>query len=187
MSLKLCQQVMDQMFVQPCIKGKRGSYSMRFFSIILFLFLIRICDAKSNSEWVLEPTDYQYILGEIDTSGSFNNYHIVVSSGYSDSTKSLTVWINKRLGSSMLLDAGFSICEFFDYKEGKVYVYTKTKCFLDIPSGYINELDGQYSYLERSPMHKENGFEMSLLIEKRDHSKTELLNPDVLLIDDDDF
>lgn len=141
--------------------------------------------AQRADTLTLSISEINKLLDLVDTIKGHNNYHIWVQKGFNENTKIINVFINNRLADNMFKDAGINICNFYNRKQGVVFLYKLSDCKIDIPSKL---LVGDYQpsdYGNKSPFESENGFQQTVLAEKIKgniyYYRLSLLNEDEIL------
>jgi hypothetical protein len=135
----------------------------------LFLVLIGLtifCSSCRPQSIDLEGEDMLGFLSQIDTLPGQKNYHIWLTPNKPGEYYA-NVWINNRLGGTSFAESGLSICDYFSFKEGLVFVYELRDCEVRVPvSSLEKQGQGDYDYLRTSPFHEEEGFKASFLLKK---------------------
>ncbi|MEZ4986491.1 MAG: hypothetical protein R2795_15880 [Saprospiraceae bacterium] len=130
-------------------------------AIVVFMFC---CNRNLD---VFSDQQIKDILTQFKDEHKPNNYHVRIDSLASD-TKLLHLWINNRLADTISLFGTSSLCRYFSFEGGFVFVYENKDCNLNLPDGLMAKYSNSgYEYLIQSPFFSETGVDTVFYLVKR--------------------
>lgn len=102
---------------------------IRYYLLLFILSANSIHSFAQKSGLPFSINEINHLIELVDTvSSQNNNYHVWFQQESCDTSKLVThIWINEKLGDRTFKDSGISICVFYPYKKGYVFIYMLQK------------------------------------------------------------